>query len=79
MTNDSELNHTELTGSVIKCSDNAVLGFAGIDVSKATLELALIDGSKTFVFDNNACGIRKLLAKLIEVRRHWHCVRRACR
>jgi transposase len=67
MTNDSELNNTELTGRVIKGMDNAVLGFAGIDVSKATLELALIEGSKTFVFDNNACGIRKLLAKLIEV------------
>lgn len=64
MMNDSETNHTELTGSVIKRSDGTTLGFAGIDVSKATLELALVDGGKTMVFENNARGIRALLAKL---------------
>jgi len=65
MMNDSELNNTELTGTVIKRSDGAALGFAGIDVSKATLELGLVDGGKTIVFEQDACGIRKLLAKLI--------------
>ena len=67
MMNDSDMNHTELTNSVLKRSDDAVLGFAGIDVSKATLELALVDGGETIVFENNARGIRALLAKLIEV------------
>jgi transposase len=65
MTNDSELNDTELTGSVIKRRDSAALGFAGIDVCKATLELALMDGGKTIVFEQDACGVRKLLATLI--------------
>jgi len=64
MMNDSELNSTELLTSVIKRSDGAPLGFAGIDVSKATLELALCDGGKTIVFDNDARGIRALLARL---------------
>lgn len=67
MMSDSEMNNTELTDGVVKRSEGAVLGFAGIDVSKATLELALVDGSKTIVFENNACGIRTLLAKLIAV------------
>ena len=49
MMNDSELNNTELTGTVIKRSDGAALGFAGIDDSKATLELGLVDGGKTIV------------------------------
>lgn len=64
MMNDSDMNKTELANDVIKRSDDAVLGFAGIDVSKATLELAFIGVDKTIVFDNDACGIRKLLAKL---------------
>lgn len=65
MMNDSDMNNAEITNSVLKRSDDAVLGFAGIDVSKATLELALMGGGKTIVFDNDVCGIRKLLAKLI--------------
>jgi transposase len=65
MMNDSEMNNTELRSSVIKRSDGAALGFAGIDVSKATLELALVDGGKTIVFDNDARGIRALLTQLI--------------
>jgi transposase len=64
MTNDSELNNTKLAGSLTKRSEGAPLGFAGIDVSKATLELALVDGGKTTVFEQDACGIRKLLAQL---------------
>jgi transposase len=64
MMNDSDMNNTEMGNSVIKRGEDAVLGFAGIDVSKATLELALIDGGKTIVFEQNACGIRKLLTKL---------------
>jgi transposase len=64
--NDSEMNNTELCKSVIKRSGGAALGFAGIDVSKATLELALEGESKTTVFDNDARGICTLLAKLKE-------------
>jgi transposase len=64
MMNDSEMNDTELRNSVIKRSDGATPGFAGIDVSKATLELALEGESKTTVFDNDARGICALLAKL---------------
>ena len=67
MMNDSDMNNTELTDGVIKRSGEAALGFAGIDVSKATLELALTDGGKTIVFENNTSGIRALLAKLKEV------------
>jgi transposase len=67
MMNDSDMNNTELTDGVIKRSAEVVLGFAGIDVSKATLELALIDGGKSIVFENNARGIRALLVKLKEV------------
>jgi transposase len=66
MMNDSEMNNTEPLTSVIKRSIDAALGFAGIDVSKATLELALVDGKKTFVFDNDARGIRALLAQIKE-------------
>lgn len=66
MMNDSEMNNTEFTGSVIKRSDGAAPGFAGIDVCKATLELALVDGAKTIVFDNNVRGIGALLVKLGE-------------
>lgn len=64
---DSDMINTELTDGVVKRSEGTVHGFAGIDVSKATLELALVDGSKTIVFENNACGIRTLLAKLVAV------------
>lgn len=66
MMSDSEMNNTLLCKSVIKRSDGAALGFAGIDVSKATLELALEGESKTAVFDNDARGICALLAKLKE-------------
>lgn len=66
MMNDSEMNNTGLCKFVIKRSDGAAPGFAGIDVSKATLELALVDGGNTIVFNNDARGIRALLAQLIE-------------
>ena len=62
--NDSEMNNAELRKSVSKRSIETLLGFAGIDVSKATLELAVVDGGKNFVFENDARGIRALLAQI---------------
>ncbi len=38
--------------------------FVGIDVSKATLEVALDDSSKTQCFDNDEEGVKALVAKL---------------
>jgi transposase len=67
MMDDSDMNNTGSTDGVIKRSGEAALCFAGIDVSKATLELALTDVGKTIVFENDARGIRALLAKLKEV------------
>ena len=66
MMNDSEMNDAELRNSEINGSNGPALRFAGIDVSKATLELALEGEGKNTVFDNEACGIRALLAKLKE-------------
>ena len=64
MMNDSDMNSTELHKSDREENRSAVLRFAGIDVSKATLELAVEGESKTSVFDNDARGIRALLARL---------------
>ncbi len=66
--NDSDMNNTEQRNSNVEDSSSAVLRFAGIDVSKATLELALEGESKTTVFDNDARSIRALLARLTEAR-----------
>lgn len=66
MMNDSEMNNAELRNSEINGSNGPALRFAGIDVSKATLELALEGEGKNTVFDNDARGIRALLAKLKE-------------
>ena len=38
--------------------------FVGIDVSKATLEVALDDSAKTQTFSNDEAGVRALIAKL---------------
>ena len=38
--------------------------FVGIDVLKATLEVALTPEAKSFTVDNERTGIEKLLAKL---------------
>ena len=66
MMNDSEMNNAELRNSKIIDASSPALRFAGIDVSKATLELALEGESKTIVFDNDAGGIRALLARLTQ-------------
>ncbi len=55
MTNDSEVNMV---------LENTALRFAGIDVSKATLELALDGQVKSQTLDNDEAGIRTLLAEL---------------
>jgi transposase len=38
--------------------------YVGIDVSKAKLDVCLLPSGQTFVFDNNAAGIRQLVALL---------------
>ena len=45
-------------------TDAAELIFVGIDVSKATLEVALDDKSKTQTLGNDSAGIDGLLARL---------------
>ena len=42
--------------------------FVGIDVSKATLEIALDDSAKTQTLGNNEAGIQALLARLEPLR-----------
>ena len=42
--------------------------FVGIDVSKATLEVALNDRDKTQTFSNDEPGLKSLLAMLTEMR-----------
>ncbi len=49
-------------------TDAPELIFAGIDVSKGTLELALDDHSKTHTLDNNEAGREELVARLDAVR-----------
>ena len=44
------------------------LMFVGIDVSKATLEIALDDSAKTQTLGNNEAGIKALLARLEPLR-----------
>ena len=66
MMNDSEMNHAERRNFKSNDASSPALRFAGIDVSKATLELALEGEDKTTVLDNDARGIHALLARLIQ-------------
>ncbi len=62
MTNDSGLNASSVRSGA-KTEEEA-LRFAGIDVSKATLELALDGQTKTEMLSNDALGIKAVLATL---------------